>query len=136
MHSTSEFVQSMIDAGADVNAELLNGRTPLHIAAEHGNLQAAACLVQHSDTKRSIKDRFGTTPLLLAAQHGHRDIAEMLAPWNRISELSRDEVEASKQFSATIVSKCRPKDTETTEIQHHHGVNSLCFSAEMTHITV
>lgn len=97
MHGTSDFVQLLLDSGADVNVELLNGRTPLHIAAEHGNIQAAECLVKHPDTKRSVKDRFGTTPLLLAAQHGKIDIAEMLAPWNRVSELSRDEVEASKQ---------------------------------------
>lgn len=97
MHSTSEFVQIMLDAGADVNCELLNGRTPLHVAAEQGNLEAAACLLRQSHTKRSVKDRFGTTPLLLAAQHGKMNIAEMLAPWNRTSELSQDEIEAAKQ---------------------------------------
>lgn len=102
-HGTSAFVQCILDAGADVNSELLNGRTPLHIAAESGNLQAAECLLQQPHTKRTVKDRFGTTPLLMAAQHGKRDIAEMLAPWNRTSELSQDEIEASKQFFATIV---------------------------------
>lgn len=117
MHGCSDFVQCLLDAGADVNSELLNGRTPLHIAAEHGNLQAAACLLKHPDTKRSVKDGFGASPLLLAAQHGKRDIAEMLAPWNRIGDLSRDEVEASRQFSATIVSQHTTRDAEIAGIQ-------------------
>jgi ankyrin repeat protein len=96
MHGTGDFVQIVLDAGADPNCELLNGRKPLHIAAEFGNLQAAECLVKQSQTNRSAKDRFGTTPLLLVAQHGNKEIAEMLAPWNRTNELSQDEIEASK----------------------------------------
>lgn len=100
---SSTMVKFLIDAGADINCELLNGRTPLHIAAEHGNEEAAACLLEQPLLKRAIKDRFGTTPLLMAAQHGKTRIADMLAPWNHIGDLSEDEKNAAKQFLATIV---------------------------------
>ncbi|KXT03866.1 hypothetical protein AC578_8935 [Pseudocercospora eumusae] len=103
-------VKALIDAACDdeerarlINCELLNGRTPLHVAAEFGNEKAAECLLEQPLLKRSVRDRFGTTPLLMAAQHGKTRIAEMLAPWNHISDLSEDEKDAAKQFMATIV---------------------------------
>lgn len=96
-------IQTLLDAEAHVNSELLNGRTPLHIAAEFGNKDAVECLLKHRQCKRDVKDRFGTTPLLMAAQHGRKEIAELLAPWNHLDDLSRDEIEASRQFNATIV---------------------------------
>lgn len=92
-----DLVKVLINADADVNVELLNGRTPLHIAAEFGNEDATRFLLSQPHTKRTVKDRFGSTPLLMAAQHGKKRIAEMLAPWNRVEDLSRDEIEASKQ---------------------------------------
>ncbi|SMR52340.1 unnamed protein product [Zymoseptoria tritici ST99CH_1E4] len=98
-----DLIKRLVDANADVNGELLNGRTPLHIAAEFGNEDATRYLLSQPHTKRTVKDRFGSTPLLMAAQHGKKRIAEMLAPWNRVEDLSRDEIEASKQFNATIV---------------------------------
>ncbi|KAK4508717.1 hypothetical protein PRZ48_002456 [Zasmidium cellare] len=100
---TRELVQTLLDAKADVNSELLNGRTPLHVAAEFGNKHAAACLLEQNRCRRDIKDRFGNTPLMMAAQHGRREITELLAPWNHLDDLSRDEIEASRQFNATIV---------------------------------
>lgn len=117
MHGSDDFVQSILDAGAEVNCELLNGRTPLHVAAEHGNLEAAACLLRQPHTKRSVKDRFGTTPLLLAAQHGKKNIAEMLAPWNRISELSQDEIEAAKQVSRSVLELVTLQDLQSRELK-------------------
>ena len=103
MQGPYSLVSLLIERGADVNAELLNGRTPLHIAAETGNEEAARCLLAQPRIKRAIKDRFGNTPLLIAAQHSKRNIAEMLAPWNHLSLLSEEEIEAAKQFNATIV---------------------------------
>lgn len=103
MQGPYSLVSLLIERGADANAELLNGRTPLHIAAETGNEEAARCLLAQPHIKRAIKDRFGNTPLLIAAQHEKRNIAEMLAPWNHLGLLSEEEIEAAKQFNATIV---------------------------------
>ncbi|PPJ50203.1 hypothetical protein CBER1_05203 [Cercospora berteroae] len=101
--ATGAVVHMLIVAGADANGELLNGRTPLHVAAEFGNVDAAEFLLETSGIKRSVKDRFGNTPLLIAAQKSKTRIVEMLAPWNHIHDLSADEIAACKQFNATIV---------------------------------
>lgn len=103
MSGPYSLVAMLLKSGADANAELLNGRTPLHIAAETGNEEAARCLLDQPHIRRAVKDRFGNTPLLMAAQHGKRNIAEMLAPWNHMSLLSEEEIEAAKKFNATIV---------------------------------
>lgn len=95
-------VDLLIEANADINCELLNGRTPLHIAAENGNTAAVVALLQQTHIRRIAKDRFGNTPLLIAAQHGKKDIVELLAPWNHTDLLSEDEIEASLRFEATI----------------------------------
>jgi ankyrin repeat protein len=103
MSGQYSLVAMLLKSGADANAELLNGRTPLHVAAETGNEEAARCLLEQPRIRRAVKDRFGNTPLLIAAQHGKRNIAEMLAPWNHMSLLSEEVIEAAKQFNATIV---------------------------------
>lgn len=96
-------VQLLLLFKADANAELINGRTPLHVAAESGNEGAAKCLLDLPRIRRAVKDRFGNTPLLIAAQNGKKNIVEMLAPWNHMSLLSEEEIQAAKQFDATIV---------------------------------
>ena len=96
-------VQLLLKSKADANAELINGRTPLHVAAETGNEEAARCLLDQPRIRRAVKDRFGNTPLLIAAQHGKKNIVEMLAPWNHMSLLSEEEIQAAKQFDATVV---------------------------------
>ena len=96
-------VQLLLKFKADANAELINGRTPLHVAAENGNEGAARCLLDLPRIRRAVKDRFGNTPLLIAAQHGKNNIVDMLAPWNHMSLLSEEEKEAAKQFNATVV---------------------------------
>lgn len=96
-------VQLLLKSKADANAELINGRTPLHVAAESGNEGAARYLLDQPRIRRAVKDRFGNTPLLIAAQHGKKNIVEMLAPWNHMSLLSEEEIQAAKQFDATIV---------------------------------
>lgn len=93
----------LLDAHADVNSELLNGRTPLHVAAQFGNKDAAGCLLKRKRCRRNAKDRFGITPLLMAAENGKREIVEMLAPWNHLGDLSADELEASRRATATVL---------------------------------
>jgi ankyrin repeat protein len=99
----TSLVQLLLKFKADANAELINGRTPLHVAAETGHVEAARCLLDQPRIRRAVKDRFGNTPLLIAAQHGKKNIVEMLAPWNHMSLLSEEEIQAAKQFDATIV---------------------------------
>lgn len=58
---------AVMNAGADPAAATMEGRTPLHVAAYEGNLDAVRLLLQHGAHVHA-KDRYGRTPLLDAVQ--------------------------------------------------------------------
>ncbi|KAK3926707.1 L-asparaginase [Frankliniella fusca] len=68
---------ALIDAGADPAAATMEGRTPLHVAAYEGNLEAVRLLLQHG-ARVHVKDRFGRTPLLDAVQMDRHDVITAL----------------------------------------------------------
>jgi len=66
-------VQSLIENGADVNAENQDRCTPLHLAAEKGNAEVIELLIRQN-VKINAQDKDGSTPLHKAVQC--MDIAE------------------------------------------------------------
>src|SRR5690606_18602473 len=73
--------------GADLNARLGSGFTPLFFAVRSGHIAAAKALLEAgADVNQQIEisqrvsrgPRAGSTPLHLAAANGHFDLAAML----------------------------------------------------------
>lgn len=57
----------------------IDGRTPLHYAAEAGNTDIiSAILSAHSGPDLNARDECGRTPLHLAVENGHRNAVELL----------------------------------------------------------
>ena len=56
-----------------------NGYTPLHLAAENGNLEKCKLIVEHVENKnpRTNMD-MGWTPLHLAVRNGHFDVCKLI----------------------------------------------------------
>lgn len=76
-------VASLVSAGAGVNAqENILGSTPLHIAAERGQIAVCECLVFNGGNL-SIKDKAGQTPLDLARKNQHRLVERDLRKYQR-----------------------------------------------------
>jgi len=69
-----------INPGQVSDEEKLNGRTPLHWAAQHGHFELAKYIIEGLDNKNP-SDANGATPLHLAAQFGHLDIVKLIAPF-------------------------------------------------------
>lgn len=63
-----ESFKDLIALGADVNESDCNGVTPLWLAAQQGNYEAAKILIEHGANLES-RDRFGNSPLLRAVFH-------------------------------------------------------------------
>ncbi len=55
-------LQRLVDAGIDVNSTDYDKRSPLHLAASEGKVQAAEWLLKHKANVNAV-DRFGNTPL-------------------------------------------------------------------------
>lgn len=96
-------VEMLLGAGASVNAELSNGMTALHWAAQNGHEEVVKAILHRPDTKLSIKDSFDRTPMLCAAEQGHRDIVYLLSPGRNGNRLSPAALGACESFEATVV---------------------------------
>ena len=68
----------LLAAGADANAALAEGETPLIVAAGRGNLEIVRALLS-AKADPNAKDAIGgQTAVMWAVQQGHRAVAEEL----------------------------------------------------------
>lgn len=66
-----KLVRSLIDAGADVNASTMLGRTPLHVAASQGHGHIVDLLLERG-ADIDAEDESNQTALSIAAKFGHK----------------------------------------------------------------
>jgi ankyrin repeat protein len=73
----------LLEHGADVNARIERGlvkdegKTPLHMAADHGRVEVARVLLEH-DANVGAEDNKGSTPLHEAAVYGRVEVVRVL----------------------------------------------------------
>jgi ankyrin repeat protein len=71
-------IRALIDRGADVNLAHGDGMTPLHWAADRGNLEAATLLLKKGARLGAVTRIGGYTPLHVAARAGHAPVVAAL----------------------------------------------------------
>jgi ankyrin repeat protein len=71
-------VQDLIKSGVNLNAVNKHGRTPLHMAVEHNNVEAVRVFIEAKADVNATKDYNGITPLQTAAMQGYVDVADAL----------------------------------------------------------
>ena len=67
----------LLGRGADVNARIRDGRTPLHAASVYGVLEAVRLLLEHG-ADVEVKNNDGKTALHLAAEEGYDEVVRLL----------------------------------------------------------
>jgi len=72
-----EAVKLFLKSGMSASSRGVNGRTPLHSAANFGRLEIAKLLIE-SGADVNAQNGTGATPMFLAVLTGHRDIAKLL----------------------------------------------------------
>jgi ankyrin repeat protein len=70
-------IRILVEGGAEVNVKGDMGSTPLHDAAQAGQLEAVKVLLQYG-AKPDTVDEFGKTPCDWADLNGHSEIAKVL----------------------------------------------------------
>lgn len=83
-------VETLLSAGADINAQSLDRRTVLWIAAYMGHFDIVKLLLDKG-ARANIANKSGDTPLCIAAKSGHLDIACLLIT----KEAPKDKLDAS-----------------------------------------
>ncbi|GAB6027875.1 hypothetical protein CHUAL_002089 [Chamberlinius hualienensis] len=77
MNGYTELVKSLLkNHGAILDATTLNKQTPLHMAAEKGQLDVCNCLLELKADPNAV-DQQGQTPLHLAAENDHSDVVKL-----------------------------------------------------------
>ncbi|XP_022082832.1 myotrophin-like [Acanthaster planci] len=70
-------LETLIEAGEDVNQELSQGRRPLHIAADYGQMEVIRKLTEKGADVNAI-DKNGISVLLAAIFEGHTECVDFL----------------------------------------------------------
>jgi len=82
-------VQSLLEPGAEANALVKTGWTPLHIASRYGQLEIGRWLLEHgADVNARKVDQW--SPLHLAAANGHFELARALLGHNADVDAKND----------------------------------------------
>lgn len=71
-------VESLLEAGADINSIDAAGQTPLQLAASKGNVEMVRVLLEDGADLDLPEARLGLGALHIAAQLGHADIVDLL----------------------------------------------------------
>ncbi|KAM7473458.1 hypothetical protein LguiB_020701 [Lonicera macranthoides] len=114
-------------AGANVNVSA-GGATPLHIAADQGDLEIINCLLK-AGADANATDEDGTKPIQVAAARGNREAVEILFPltsqiqnvpeWtiDGILEFMQSDSGKKQEETRNLKDAKSPKDTTNQKIQ-------------------
>jgi ankyrin repeat protein len=72
-----QIINLLLEKGADVNIKTLDGRTPLHNAAEAANKNVVELLISKG-AKVNVKNDSDCTPFFYAVVRGHKEIINLL----------------------------------------------------------
>lgn len=84
--NSDTWLETLIRAGADVNARAANGKTPLHVAAKSGSYGGIRILLKYS-ANPNIKDDQGRMPVQLALCHLAIAVQDLIAGGAEISDI-------------------------------------------------
>ncbi|EAT38489.1 AAEL009626-PA, partial [Aedes aegypti] len=73
-----DYTVLLIRRGANLNVQALNGKTPLHVAIEHRNMNAIQKLCDRETINFNLRDDSGCTALQFAIKHGVEECIELL----------------------------------------------------------
>ena len=117
--SSSQFIETLIDLGADVNGKTEKSKeTPLKLAAVWNNYMAVCLLVRHG-AYVDVQDSFGFTPLHISVRRGGENLIKLLLA-NKV------EVNIQAKDGCTPLHRCAEEGNENLcrlLLEHNADVN-------------
>ena len=110
-------VRALVQTGADVNAQEVDGTTGLHWAAYHDDPELVDVLVR-AGAKAGASNRYGVTPLWLATINGNAAIVERLLDAGADARAAR-----ADNGETTLMIAARAGHVEVMKVLLDHGAN-------------
>jgi len=112
-HWNPALIEKLVSSGANVDTLDPEGRTPLHVAADIGNVYAARALLAHG-AQPNAQDATGLTPLHIAVQDSELFVAKALLEYGAFAtlpdgngktplDLATDRIEEGNRNAALMV---------------------------------
>ena len=113
-----EPVKQAIAAGADLNAKMQGGYTPLHLAAIYDHKEIAEILITEGADVNAKNNR-DMTPLHYAAGNGRKEIAELLISAG--ADVNAKVASGPKQGLTPLDAAIQTKQYPTADLLRKHG---------------
>uniref|UniRef100_A0A0E0KXG6 Serine/threonine-protein kinase BSK1-like TPR repeats domain-containing protein n=1 Tax=Oryza punctata TaxID=4537 RepID=A0A0E0KXG6_ORYPU len=105
-------LEILIQAGADLNIRA-GGATPLHIAADGGNVEIVNCLLKAGSDPNACDDD-GLKPIQVAALRNNREVVELLLPLTSpIPGVSSWSIDGIIEYTKSVEEKAQVKEATT-----------------------
>jgi ankyrin repeat protein len=127
----SDKLETLIRAGADINARAANGQTALHIAASSGQYGIISLLLDRK-ANPNVKDKQGTTPVQLAIGYDASAVRMLVAAGADPSDI----FVASLVGRADLVKDFLQKDKNLVKARAYNGMTALHYAAQHGHVAV
>ena len=121
----TEIVRLMLKAGARANQLDYAENTPLHIAAETGNVDIAKMLLAATELDLNHRNLRGETPLLIAGSKGHQPLVQLLVEAGADAQI-RDYLGNEVDDYVDVSHRSQPKSSEVvTETSDYSATGAL-----------
>ena len=131
--ASTELLNLLVNAGADVNIQNISNHTALHIAAGRGRTEVAKLLVD-AGADVNMQDGERATALHFAARQGHTEVVKLLVNAGADVNMQDGERATALHFAArqghTEVVKLLVNAGADVNIQDENGVMALYVAAE------
>nr|CAB3267278.1 transient receptor potential cation channel subfamily A member 1 homolog [Phallusia mammillata] len=146
-NAINEIVEYLLGQGACVDLVDIEGCTPLHYAALHGNVQSAKLLISGEEPIQKYKtlmkqDRAGKTSLHIASEYGHVGVAKLLIEAGFQSQTDDDGLPCNLQLSTEVAIENEfdvnlggsLHDKTHLNMKDNIGYTSLHYAAQNKHV--